>query len=454
MFKKMNILAVVLAVLAGGGLFGPSPLRAGDRRALSLDEAVALGLETSPGLHASREKVESSAAKARELQAGRLPSLKFAGGYTRLSEVPPFQVSLPIFPSPIVVSQNYFNTYSLRLSLEQPLFTGFRLEAGTESARLLERSADMDLERDRADFIFAVKSAYWALARAREYEKAVAQNIDDVAAQLKDVRAFFDQGLLTKNEVLRAELQLSNTELMAIDARNAVEVARTALNTLIGLPLETDVDLTTTAESLAGSLPAEEAAGGPTASSMIQTALSGRPDLRSADFRIRASEAGVKAAKAGWYPQIFLSGDYYYLRPNPRIMPAQDVFTGTWDLGLSVSFDIWNWGQTKSQTVQAEAQLAQAKDERRLLADQAVLEVTQSRLAVSQARQKIDVAGQAVAQAEENLRVTRETFRQGMALNRDVLDADTALLQARIERIQAAIDLVLAQAGLEKALGR
>ncbi|MGZ4887439.1 MAG: TolC family protein, partial [Candidatus Aminicenantales bacterium] len=100
-----------------------------------------------------------------------------------------------------------------------------------------------------------------------------------------------------------------------------------------------------------------------------------------------------------------------------------------------------------------EAQLAQARDSRKLLSDQAVLEVTQSRLAMGQARQKTGVAGQAVAQAEENLRITLERFKQGVALNTDVLDAEAALLQAKITRTQAAIDLALAQASLQKALG-
>jgi outer membrane protein TolC len=134
-------------------------------------------------------------------------------------------------------------------------------------------------------------------------------------------------------------------------------------------------------------------------------------------------------------------------------MPARDEFKGTWDVSLSVSFDIWNWGQTKNQTEQAKAQLAQARDARKLLEDQAVLEVTQSRLSLARARDKVRVAGQAVGQAEENFRVTRDRFKQGVALNTDVLDADVALLQARLNRTQAAIDLVLAQARLEKALG-
>ena len=425
------------------------------RKPLSLDEAISAGLEASPSLHASRMKVESSAAKAREVAAGRLPSLKLGAGYTRQSEVPPFAVHIPGSPEPFIVSQSYYNNWNLRLSVQQPLFTGYRLEAGTESARMLERSAGQDLAKERSEFVFAIKSAYWGLARAREFEAVVGETIGQVREHLKDVRAFFDQGMVTKNEVLRTELQLSNAQLLAIDARNGVEVARTSLNTLIGLPVETDLELTTTAESLASRAPDAGAVGEGAAASktLLDTALAVRPELKSADFRIKASEAGLKAAKAGWYPQLSLAGNYYYLRPNPRYMPAQDRFHGTWDVGLALSFDIWNWGQTKSQAEQAKAQLAQARDARKLLEDLAVLDVTQSRLALNQARDKVRVAGEAVGQAEENLRTFRERFRQGVALNSEVIDAELLLFQTKISRTQAAIDLVLAQARLEKALG-
>jgi len=445
MTRKILVLAFALAL--------PGTVLA-QQRQLSLDEAIAAGLEASPALHASRMKVESSAARAREIAAARLPAFRLGAGYTRLSEIPPFQVTLPISPNPIVVSQNYFNSWSLRLSAQQPLFTGFRLEAGTRSARMLEASAGWDLTKDRSEFVFAVKTAYWGLSRARELESVVADTIAQVQEHLKDVRAFYDQGLLTKNEVLRAELQLSSTELMRIDARNAVEVARTSLNTLVGLPLETDLELTTSAEAAAA--PAPDTAGASesaAAQALLDTALAARPEIKASDFRIKASEANLKAARAGWYPQVSLAGNYYYLRPNPRILPALDKFRSTWDVGLAVSLDVWNWGQTRSQTEQAKAQLAQARDARKLLEDQAVLDVTQSRLALAQARDKIRVAAQAVAQAEENLRMVRDRFRQGVALNTDVLDAEVFLLQAKTSRTEAAIDLALAQARLEKALG-
>lgn len=445
MIRKSLTLALALLV----------PLAAwAQKRPLSLEDAIGAGLEASPALHASRMRLESSAAKAQEVAASRLPAIKLGAGYTRLSEVPPFAVTLPGAPEPIVVSENFFNAWNLRLSVQQPLFTGFRLQAGTESARMFERSAGQDLARDRSELVFSIKTAYWGLARAREFAAVVEESIGQVREHLKDVRAFFGQGLLTKNEVLRTELQLARAELLAIDARNAVEVARTSLCTILGLPLETDFELTTTAESRASRAPDADLAGDAAATpKLLETALASRPDIRSAEFRVKASEAGLKAARAGWYPQVFLAGNYYYLRPNARYMPAEDRFHGTWDIALSVSFDVWNWGQTKNRADQAKAQLAQALDARKLLEDATVLEVTQSRLALGQARDKLRVSGQAVGQAEENLRMFRDRFRQGVALNSEVIDAELLLFQAKAAKTQAAIDIVLAQARLEKALG-
>ncbi len=442
MFRKFAVAVVVVLAL---------PLAAvAQRRPLSLEEALAAGIERSPGLHASRLELEAASARSREIAAGRLPSVKLGGGYTRLSEVPDFQVTLPISPNPIVVSQSYFDNFNLRLGIQQPLFTGFRLQAGEGSARLLEAAAGQDLEKSRAELAFAVKSAYWGLARAREFETVIDENVRQVGEHLKDVRAFFDQGLATRNDVLRTELELSNAEILKIDARNAAEIALTALASLIGLPPGSDVDLTTTVESRASRLPPEAGEGG---ADPIERALANRPEIKSAELRIKASQMGVKAARSGFFPQVYLSGNYYYLRPNPRILPSLDRFKGTWDLGVSVSFDVWNWGQTKLQAEQAEARLGQAREARKALEDQAVLEVTQCRLSLARAGEKVRVAGQAVGQAEENLRVTKERFKQGVALSSDVLDAEMALLQAKLGRTQAEIDRVLAQARLEKALG-
>ena len=448
--KKITALALILALPAAA---------AGQRRALTLEEAVGLGLRNSPGLHASEMAFEAAAAKAREASADLLPSLKFGGGYTRLSEVPPFVVSLPLpppYPSEIEVSPVFFDNVSLRLSLQQPLFTGFRLQAGREAALLQRNAAGEDKERDRADFILDVKTAYWGLVRARQLIGVIDENLTQIDAHLKDVRAFFGQGLVTRNEVLRVEVQRANVEVMKLEAETSDDIALTRLVSLLGLPRGTDIEPTSRPDSAAAGLsgPGEAPPERDDQTALVESALAARPDLKSADFRIGAAAAGVKAARSGWYPQVYFSGNYSYLRPNPRLMPTQGRFYGTWDLSVSLSLDIWNWGRTRHQADRAEAALAQARDARRILEDQAVLEITQNRLGVSRAGQRVRVSAEAIGLAEENLRVARERFRQGMALNSDVLDAELALLQARLNRTQAAIDFALAEARLEKALGR
>jgi len=461
MIKSLN-LANAAAVLVLALSVSVLPAAARDvrepvKKVVTLEECVEMGLKTSKALHASEARVEASAARFKEVNASRLPSLKLSGGYARLSEVPPFEVRLPFppgfpVPSTFVVSPNYFDNYSVRMGLQQPLFTGFRLQSSAAMARLGTQVAVEDLAGDRNQVVFAVKNAYWNLFKAGEFKKVVDENTAQLEAHLADLRNFFEQGLLTRNEVLKAEVQLSNMKLARLDAANSVEMAAVWLNNLIGAPLDDPIEpVVTTGELEAGARKMSEEWSD--LDGLVDKALGGRPELRAMGLRVKAGEAGVTLAKSGWYPQVALTGNYYNLKPNPRLMPAKDKFTSTWDLGISVSMDLWNWNATLRQTQQAKAQLAQILDGLGQLKDAAAVEVRQNWLALKSAREKIGVAGDAVAQAEENLRVTNERFKEGVALNSDVLDAETALLQAKTGRTQALVDHELAKARLAKAVG-
>jgi outer membrane protein TolC len=130
------------------------------------------------------------------------------------------------------------------------------------------------------------------------------------------------------------------------------------------------------------------------------------------------------------------------------------LFKDSWDISVSASFDIWNWGTTIHQTQQAQAQYEQARDGLDLLKDGITLEVTQSYLNLKQASEKISVAKQAVEQAEENYRVTHDKFKLGLASNSDLIDAEVAQLQAKTNYTQTLVDFELAQAKLVKSLGK
>lgn len=427
-----------------------SSLPAQEKLTLSVDQCIQIGLERSKSLHASLMNLQLADARASEVHTLRLPSLRFAGVFTRLSDVPPFEVTLPFalpFPSPnrFTISPTILDNYNFRLTLQQPLFTGMRLRSSSEIADLAARSSSLEYERDKRELVYSIRGAYWSLSKAVALQELARENADRLKSHLGDAESSLAQGLLTKSEVLRVQVQYSAARLKVIEATNAVQLAVLHLNSTIGLPLSTGLELSSKArgtEMQFGSL-----------EDLIRQALLQRAEAQTARLRVQAGEVGVTLARSAWFPQVFINGNYQYARPNPRILPAQDKFADTWDVGLSVSLDIWNWGSTFHQTDQAQARLQQAQDISAQLKDGITLEVTQAFLTLGQSKERIAVAEQGVQQAEESYRITNERFKRGVALNSELLDAEVALLEAQTNYTHALIDSQLAQARLQKAVG-
>jgi outer membrane protein TolC len=178
-----------------------------------------------------------------------------------------------------------------------------------------------------------------------------------------------------------------------------------------------------------------------------------RPDLQAMQARVDASEAGVRAAMGNWWPQIFFTGNYYYSRPNPRYMPTLDMWRDTWDIGVSVQMDIWNWGLTSAQIQQANASLLANRFMYEQMKENASLEVTRYGLAKRRARDKVAVSALAISQAEENVRTIQDKYRAGLATSTEVLDASVALLQSRTNYSGALVEFEVARARLTRASG-
>jgi outer membrane protein len=417
-----------------------------DKRTLTIEEAIQIGVQNNKALQISSLRAVEADARSSEVNAVRLPSVKLQAGYARLSDVDPFAVKLPTFPAPVTISPVVLNSYVTRLSLQQPLFSGLRLEKSAAAASYSADAASYDYVNEKVDLVYGIKSAYWNLYRAGELKHVIDENVAQVRAHLTDVQNMMNQGLVTLNEVLKVQVQLSSSELAQIDAANAIRIATMQLNNLIGLPLDTEILISSTLSPPAGQAPQ--------VAEVAQQALDTRSDLKAAEMRALAAEASATAARGGWYPQVNVYGNVYYSRPNPRILPTRDEFKGTWDVGVNLSFDVWTWGTTKYQADQAEATVLQAREHLEQLKDAILLEVHQSYLSLLQSKEKVLVAQKGVRQAEENHRITQNKFRAGTATNTDLLDAELALLQARVSLTTSLIDHELADARLIRAMGR
>ena len=419
---------------------------AGQGPGLTLDDAIAAGLSQSRTLRASAARADAAEARAGEARTARLPMLKGEASYRRLSEVDPFQIQLPGSTKPTVISPVVLDNSSFRVSLQQPLFTGFRISNSIESAERGAEAAGWDNVNDRADLVLAITSAYWSLYQMREVERFAGENVARLDRYLGDARKLMQAGLATRNDVLKIEVQLSNAHLAQIDAENDARLAAMNLNTLLSRPVDMPVELL--------SKPADDLlTSPPPADSLTRAALAGRADLQAWRARVEASRAGVAAARAGWWPQLALSGNYVYARPNSRIFPVKDEFQGTWDVGVALSMDLWNWGMTARQTEAAEAAVRQQEYLSAQMEDAVALEVNRAALQMNRARQRAEVAALALGQAEEQSRTTEQRFSTGLATATDLLDAEVALQQAKTTQSGARVESEIARARLTRALG-
>ena len=416
---------------------------------LTLEQAVAIGKVHSRTLKASSARAKGAEERATEANTVFYPSIKVDGGYRRLSDVPEWAIHFPGVAAPFVVFPVIQNNYSVHAGVQQPIFTGFKLGSNAQAAEMFAKAASLDRINDESDLVLAITVAYWTLHQTRETNHFVNENVGRLETYEKDTQNLLKAGLATRNDLLKIQVQLSNAKLTQIDAANDMQVAMMNLNNVIGQPLDTEIEpvsqprIDSTAVNGKGQSPG----------TLVANALQFRPDLQAMQARVQASEAGVRVAQSSWWPQIFFTGNYYYARPNSRYIPPYDAWKSTWDFGLTVQMDVWNWGATSAQVEQARATMIANQFTFEQMKENVSLEVKRYELAKRRARDKVDVAALAISQAEENVRTTQDKYRTGLATSTDALDASVALLQARTNYTGALVEFEVARARLTRASG-
>ncbi|MEX0602373.1 MAG: TolC family protein [Bacteroidota bacterium] len=441
--KKLSLLVWILTIV--GTAQSQQSLQVDSGIPVGLREAIDAALSRNPVMQASRARVDAAVSREREVRSALFPHVRFSGRFAQLSEVPEFSVPFlgpdPLFPS-------ITRSTSARVSVQQTLFSGFRILKSAEAAGYQSNAAGADLERDRADLILNVTTAYWQLSLARRVEEVLARTVEQIEAHVRDVENFRGQGMATEADILKVKTRSSDVKVRHIEARSNVRLAAMRLNSLMGSPLDTPV--------VPGDEPPADddpILNGLDLRTVVERARGQRFELLASRERVLAQEAAVSAAGGGWYPQILLAAGYDYARPNPRIVPPKDRWETSWDVGVTVQWNIWDWFATAGRTAQARAGLAQAEAGFAQTSDAVALDAAQQYFRTLEARERIGVARWGTSQAEESYRITREMFRQNLASNSDLLDAETALLQAQLTSAQAAADYAVQRQRLRRAIG-
>jgi outer membrane protein TolC len=433
--------ALLVAAAAGAG--------AQAARIVDLQECIRLAIAGDAGLRVGELDEKIADARLREMQGQYYPSVTLQGSYSRLSDVSPgiIPVQIPPFPpSNVTLPAPLDNSTSIRLGIQQPLFTGLRIADSIRQAQSQREANRGDLAKSRIDLRYLVEETFWDLAKAKTQEQAIRESVEQLQGHLADVRTLLSQGMATNNDVLQAQMRLEDAQIDLGSALSFREITRVRLAQLLDLPWNAPLDIADVDTSAAVPPP-------PATEELVTRALAARPDIRGSRARVDAQEAAIGVARAGLFPSVSLTGDYTIANPNQRIFPQTDQFVGTWSVGVLGSIDVGRYPQVLAQQEQARDRLAQARESSRKLLDTVSAEVVRAALGLREASDRLDALRRETVQARENDRVTQERYRQGIALSSESLDAQTLLVRARLREAGAFFDCLIAQAALQKAIG-
>ena len=412
---------------------------------LTLEAAIVRGLSNSHRLaELTARKEGAEAAEAGRAAAG-MPSVALAGDYARTNHVDEFGIAQPGQPARIIYPDIPDN-YAARLDLKWPVYSGGRTDALERAAAAERQAAGEDLAAARADLRLEIARAFWALVSAIETERVLTRSLDSIGAHLRDLSSRLEQGLIPPNDVLSADAQQSRQRVLAIEARNTRFICEADLRRLIGLDTVERLDPDATLDGARAPPSSPEA--------LLADARARRPERRALAGRTEASRAREDAVAAGARPQVGMLAGYDYARPNARIFPRQGTWKDSWDVSVNVSWLLWDGGRRRAEYAEAGA-ASRALEARAADFDrQIAFEVRQRWLELDSSRATISAAADGVRSATEARRVVGERFRVGVITSTDVVYADLGVLQAELDLTRARANARLAEARLDRAVGK
>lgn len=418
---------------------------------MRLSECVKIALTNNPGLKISETEASMTLEDARQAKSALLPSLDFSGSYRRQSTAPELTIppiELPVGGAPISLfpgggmTLGTLDNYDFKLTISQPIFTGFRLSNWVKAANALGTSRSLELEKNRSELIFKVETAYGNVLKSQKFLQIASSAREQVASHLQDVENYVAQGMAKKDELLKVQVKLSEAELVVIQAENAIKMTKVVLENLIGqkLPLDATLAPMQVQEFVAADV-----------SSSIQNAYADRAELKSLSYAKEAGQASIKIAKGGMYPSLAAFGTLGYGKPGLDFIKQE--WMDYWLVGVGAEWNLWSWGKTQSQIQHAQLKIDAINQTARKVQDAITLDVTQSCLLLDEASKRLQLITTMETQAQESFRVAENSYKQGQATHAEYFDAQLELTRAKLQKAQAEIDQALAQANWRRAVG-
>ena len=432
-----------------------------EQRVFTLEDSLQLAKQDNLIFKAAEQSLESSKAQLDIARSSLLPRLSANGNYTYFKDV---QTSVIYaaggfgFPMPgedmeemttpsadneaelIELEFGAHHNVQGTVSLTQPIFAWGRYYYGYQAAKLQYEAVEQDLNAAEKKLQLDVHQAFYRVLIAQEFVKVAEQSVDLVKKQLSIAETTFAAGATTNFDVLRAKVQLANAESQLIRTKNGVQTAKNAFKTLLNIPLTEQVLVEGSFEIPELDLQLE---------ALIKLALEKRPEIARAELSEQAGQKQLSVTKTRRLPDLSFFSNYQ-LSHNERLTEMNRI----WSLGLQINIPIFDGFASKAAIKQSESVLTQLQLSKQQMMTTVEFEVRNAYLTLLEAKTLLEVQSETVTQAEESVRIANLQYENGMITAVELTDTQLAMMQAKVNRLQAQHDYVVGLAQLEKAIGQ
>ena len=398
---------------------------------IDLKGAVTTAIQNNRDITIAELKLREAEADVSAAAAKKNPSLSYSWERNQY----PTQVV-----TTVAGTQSSNHNYSQGINVSWPIWTFGKVEGAIDAARYQKNIADLNVYKTEADTKLAAVQAYYQYLEAIKLAEVQAQSVTDYASHLNNVQQQFDAGIVAKLDVLSSNVSLANAKQKSIAADNTRDVAEANLNNIMRVPMNT------TLNTLDKNFPEPEF--DLTMEQAILMAQKYRWELVEADYGVKAAEASLRSAKAGYLPTVSVGGGYSWKEASVTAVDKDD-----WAVKGGLSWSLWDGGATQASVKKADAAVKTAQETLLQAREKIELEVRQDYLNVLSYKEQIRAAEASVAQAEEAYKIATVRYSSGVGINLDVLDAELALNTARTNYITALYNYNIGLATLEHAMG-
>mgnify|MGYP000064831173 FL=1 len=403
---------------------------------LTLDRCIEVALANNPELAATGREVSASGFRVDQARAQRWPSVSAESGYSRFLD-PQRLVQARFNGEPGLFDENLGRT---DFTIRMPLFTGGRIINEIAAAELVRQAEENRLARTGEELVFNVSSFFYAILGERKVIQSLEFSVGAMEEHLKRVNALLAAQKAARVDLLRTEVRLADLRQSLVKEQNVLALQKRVLAGLMGLDYDTE------RFGVEGKLTFEEVSLD--AGVLTAEALDDRPDYLAARSRLEAQARRVDVARAGHLPTVSVVANYG-LRTD---LSEHDEDTG--NVGVAATFPLFEGGRVMARVEEERANLAAAQERLRKLELQIRQEVETAVLEVRSSSERVRALAKAIDQGRESLRIERQKYDLGLGSITDVLDAQSALLQAETNTYRAMADFRLALARLDLATGK